>query len=281
MLMDLRQLEYFHHAALLGSFTHAAERLHVTQSALSQGIKLLEVRLKRPLFVRGRKVQLTPDGRRLMEYTGRVLNLIEEMTGEWDPRSARLRGTVRAAVLYSALTHVLPPVIARFAAAHPEVDFDFVRADPQTAEDLVKRGDVSFAVTPSWPRDPALEVRTLANHPFVLARAARSKHRTIAKALAHGPLILLGSWQEEVLRNQTGFFDRHRASRIQYATNCVVVARQLVAADVGPGVIPRYAVGPDLKVIEDVPKHALSLHLVRRRDRIRSPVAEAFMLALC
>ena len=64
--MDLKQLDYFVHVAELGSFSRAATRLAVAQSALSRQVRGLEVELRQPLFERtGRGVTLTEAGRRL------------------------------------------------------------------------------------------------------------------------------------------------------------------------------------------------------------------------
>ena len=71
--MDLRQLEILRAIAESGSFTAAGARLHVSQSAISRQILLLEEEFKEPLFIRfGRRIQITPIGETLLQLSHRV-----------------------------------------------------------------------------------------------------------------------------------------------------------------------------------------------------------------
>ena len=66
-MMDWDKLRIFHAAAEAGSFTHAADKLHLSQSAVSRQILLLEEELNEQLFLRlGRKIQITPAGTTLL-----------------------------------------------------------------------------------------------------------------------------------------------------------------------------------------------------------------------
>jgi len=72
--VDLRQLEIVKIVADSGSFTAAARQMHVSQSAISRQVLMLEEELEEPLFVRlGRKVRLTPAGEELVALGKRVL----------------------------------------------------------------------------------------------------------------------------------------------------------------------------------------------------------------
>ena len=76
--MDLKQLEYFVHAAEFGSFTHASRFLSVAQPALSRQVRALEVELRQPLFERnGRGVTLTEAGTRLLDHSRSLLQRVE------------------------------------------------------------------------------------------------------------------------------------------------------------------------------------------------------------
>ena len=87
--MDLRQLEILRAIAESGSFTAAGARLHVSQSAISRQILLLEEEFKEPLFIRfGRRIQITPTGETLLQLSHRVFADIRDTSGE-HPRSRR------------------------------------------------------------------------------------------------------------------------------------------------------------------------------------------------
>ena len=77
--MDLRQLDMLRAIAETGSFTGAGEKLHVSQSAISRQIKLLEEELNEPLFSRsGRRVVITPAGETLLQLSHRVFADVNE-----------------------------------------------------------------------------------------------------------------------------------------------------------------------------------------------------------
>ena len=93
--MDLKQLEYFVQVAELGSYTRAANRLAVAQSALSRQVRALEVELRQPLFERtGRGVTLTEAGRRLLDHGRGILAQVErarqDIEHQRDAASGRL-----------------------------------------------------------------------------------------------------------------------------------------------------------------------------------------------
>jgi len=80
--LNFRHLFYFWHVAKKGSLTHAAEQIHISQSALSTQIKQLENRLGRPLFDRrGRHLELTATGQQVFAYAENIFGLGEQMLG--------------------------------------------------------------------------------------------------------------------------------------------------------------------------------------------------------
>src|SRR5436190_23444418 len=77
--VDLRQLEILRAVAETGSFTSAGQRLHLSQSAVSRQILLLEEELKEQLFLRlGRKVRITPTGTTLLGLSKRLFDYLEQ-----------------------------------------------------------------------------------------------------------------------------------------------------------------------------------------------------------
>src|SRR5579885_1851321 len=80
--MDLHQLRVFHAAVAAGGFTRAGEELHLSQSTVSQHIKLLEDELGCPLFLRvGKRVQVTEAGRVLLSYAERIFRDLKNEIG--------------------------------------------------------------------------------------------------------------------------------------------------------------------------------------------------------
>ncbi|RRN59395.1 LysR family transcriptional regulator [Pseudoxanthomonas sp. SGNA-20] len=118
--IPLDQVEAFVAAARLGNLTRAAERMHLTVSALSHRMRQLEERLGQQLLARGpRGVELTPEGRRLYEAVGGPLDAIAQALQR---ASARRRGrSMTISLIPSMATAWLVPRLPSFLAAHPDL----------------------------------------------------------------------------------------------------------------------------------------------------------------
>lgn len=150
-MLDLDLLRAFVSVVDAGGFTRAGERVHRTQSTVSQQIKRLEDSAGRPLFLReGRKVRLTEDGERLLGYARRILALSAEAKaalGKPAPVTVRLGIPDDFAIV--ALTRA----VAAFAGAHPEVRLSVRCAvSCDLAADLA-RGELDVAL---YKREPNL-----------------------------------------------------------------------------------------------------------------------------
>jgi DNA-binding transcriptional LysR family regulator len=102
------------------SFTRAASALNLTQSAVSMQIRRLENRVQTELFQRSTThVALTDAGEGLLGYARRILSLGDEAIGKL--KNHGVEGRVRLGVMEDYGTHVVPPLLARFAAGHPSI----------------------------------------------------------------------------------------------------------------------------------------------------------------
>lgn len=118
----LHALQGFATAARTGNLSRAAERMHLTVSALSHQIKALESRLGYPLFVRGsRGITLTDDGRRLLDRIGPHLEAIEAALR---PFAARRDDVLTLSVGPSMASAWLVPRLGGFLAAHPQLELN-------------------------------------------------------------------------------------------------------------------------------------------------------------
>jgi LysR family glycine cleavage system transcriptional activator len=121
-LPPLNWLRTFEVAATTMSFTAAARELGITQSAVSQQVRLLESHLGRPLFHRlPRGLRLTEAGDALLPLLGDAFTQIANGTAEIFGDLARVRLMVRATTSFAALW--LVPRLARFRARHPDIEF--------------------------------------------------------------------------------------------------------------------------------------------------------------
>lgn len=119
-LPPLKSLHYFMVAAQQGSFKAAAEKLNVTQAAISQQIRQLEEHLQLPLFKRsGKDTQLTDQGRKLLPYISRGFDEwvkgIQRISGDPKPKVLRL------STLHSFTSLWLIPRLHEFQKLHPDI----------------------------------------------------------------------------------------------------------------------------------------------------------------
>ena len=121
--MDLRQLAILQAIAETGSFTACGRKLHVSQSAISRQIALLEDELGEPLFLRvGRQVRMTPAAESLVQLGQRVFQDVRDTVGAITDHTRALRGTLRLAGGMTVCLYVLPPLLQHLKKIHPQLD---------------------------------------------------------------------------------------------------------------------------------------------------------------
>ncbi|HEX8423193.1 MAG TPA: LysR family transcriptional regulator [Pyrinomonadaceae bacterium] len=168
--MEMSQLRAFRVVAETLNFTRAAERLHLTQAAISHQIKALETELGEPLFIRlKRGVQLSPAGTIALEYAERILDDAEALREQVSGAERALVGRVRAAAATQAFGHLFAALFESFMRANPQIELSFrttVSTEQTLADVLGGTTDVGFAALPNY--SPALQVRALFEDELVL-----------------------------------------------------------------------------------------------------------------
>jgi DNA-binding transcriptional LysR family regulator len=161
--MDTRQLAAFCAVVERKSFSEAAERLGVTQPAVSQQIRSLEDRVGQQLLDRsGRRVEPTEAGNRLYRSAQRLLalerQLLEEVAGDTE---GPLRGQLAIGASTGPGGTVVPVLLCEFAEANPEITVDLAISDTQTIVDRVARRELELGIVGATPRN-----RSVAYEPF-------------------------------------------------------------------------------------------------------------------
>src|SRR5206468_12272974 len=158
--MELTQLRTLRAVAETLNFTRAAERLGLTQSAVSHQIKSLEAELGEPLFVRAKRgVQLAAGGRVALEHAIRILDDAEALRGRFQGERGTVSGRVRAAAATQAFVHLFAELFETFMRAHPRIELTFrttVSTDQTVADILAGAAEVGFAALPVY--SPSLQV---------------------------------------------------------------------------------------------------------------------------
>jgi DNA-binding transcriptional LysR family regulator len=214
--MDIRQLEYFVSIAEEGTFTRAAQRCHVAQSALSHQVARLETELGTRLFVRtSRSVRLSEAGETLLPHARRVLRDMVDARAALDGLAGIVRGRLRVGMTQTANRALdLITVIGEIHRRYPKVTLATATGPGPDLIDAVQNGhldialaaltsvgpppEVTFsqlidseplvAVVPAnhpLSRRKRVRIADLANYGFVEFRAGTSLRDMVDNAFAH------------------------------------------------------------------------------------------------
>lgn len=194
-MISMRQLRYFVEIIEAGSYTQAAERLFVAQSALSRHIKELESTVEVQLLLRDSKpLKMTPSGQAFYEGAKQILSKVNETVMHSRHADSGARGAMR--ILHSSsvpLGNQLMAPLQAYLRAWPGVEIEFSQAssENQGAEVEAGRADIGLVRLPTHRKFANLQVRELYTEPLMLAVA--TGHR-----LAQQPVVEAGALRDEL-----------------------------------------------------------------------------------
>jgi DNA-binding transcriptional LysR family regulator len=250
--MDLRQLEIIRAIADSGSFTAAGEKLHVSQSAISRQILLLEEELGEPVFHRiGRRIRITPAGESLLQLSHRVFQDLEETVSSISDKRESLRGTLRLVGGMTVCLYVFPALLAEVRRIHPNLDLKMTVGSAERSIAMLRSGagDLGMITLPVEATDlvsvPVLEEEllliTYPTHPL-------AKKKSIAPAdldTQHFVLFETGSVTRRLVES---FFARERLEpEIIMETENVEIIKAMVRYGLGISIIPWQAAAADVR----------------------------------
>lgn len=244
-MLDLDLLRSFVSVVDAGGFTRAGERVHRTQSTVSQQIKRLEDDVGRPLLNRiGKQVTLTEDGERLLSYARRILALAEEARDVLGRPEAE--GAVRLGIPEDFAAYRLTKLLAGFARSRPGLRLD-VRADQSIylRRDL-ERGDLDLALL---KRD-AGEKGGIAVWPERV-HWVTSKTDPVDPQLKSVPLIFFPSGCLYRTRAIHAIETTGRAWHMAYSSSSLSGIQAAVAAGLGLSILPDIAIQPEHRVLTE------------------------------
>jgi len=250
--MVLRQLEILQAIAETGSFTASGRKLHVSQSAISRQIALLEDELGEPLFLRvGRHVRMTPAAEMLVQLAQRVFQDMRDTVGHITDRTHALRGTLRLVGGMTVCLYVFPPLLKHMKRVHPQLDIRLTVATAAHSVEEIRAGrmdaglltlpvDESDLVAVPVLREELLLV-TMPTHPLA------KKRRIAPQDLAGEPFVLFepGSATRKVI---DAFFLTERISpTIVMDTENVEIIKAMVKTGLGIGIVPYQAIAREVR----------------------------------
>ena len=194
--MEIAELKAFVAVAEAGSFSMAANHLHLTQPAVSKRISQLEDSVGCQLFDRiGRQISLTEAGRDLMPRANRILLEMEDVKRALSNLSGEVRGSLKIGTSHHIGLHRLPPILKQFSKAYPNVSLDIQFIDSEMAFELVMQGKLELGIVTLPPEDDmGLNAKPIWTDPLVFMVAQdhplASEKAVNLKQLANYPAIL-------------------------------------------------------------------------------------------
>lgn len=153
-MINLYQLTTFVTVIGEGSMTAAADKLFLTQPAVSQQIRNLEEELGVELLVRGvRQIKATPQGEILYEHARKILQLSQQAEIAIKSIGAELKGEIRIGTLNSLGLHLMSPIVSRLLRHNPELK---IKVDYAKGDDLIKsfkNGSLDILILPEVEKE--------------------------------------------------------------------------------------------------------------------------------
>ncbi len=285
--MTLTQLRIFLTVAEIGHVTRAAERLGLTQSAVSAAIAALENQYEVKLFDRvGRSIRVSEAGelfvseaRAVLDRTAAAERMLRELGG-------LTIGHLEIAASQTIANYWLPRRLATFHEQYPGVLLNLTISNTRDVENAVATGAADIGFVEGTTRAPQLVLDEVDSDQLVMVAATQRHDITTADAgaLKKVPLVVRepGSGTREVLENvalKAGLAWQDLNIVLELPSNEAV--REAVEAGAGATLISRHVIASSLEngtlrtISSDVPLR--SYHMVRHRDRVPSAARRAFV----
>lgn len=194
--MTLQQLAYFVAAASYGSFSAAADALHLAQPSLSEQVRRLEEELGVELFARTtRGLHLTEAGRTLRPEAEAALAAVDRARQSVVEVREVLRGTATLGVFGRPPSDAVARIVSRFREAHPQVRLRLVGLNSADVADAVRDGELEAGLVVLPVDDSALDVRPLVADEILYASTdeRRVRRKMTIERVAEAPLVLYDS----------------------------------------------------------------------------------------
>lgn len=272
--MNFRQLRYFVAVAEELHFARAAARVHISQSPLSQQMKLLESDLGVALFERDRrKVELTPAGEEYLKHAKDILRCADTAAHAARQAARGELGSIRLGYSISALySSVVLNAITEFRRLYPGVEIHFTEPTTRSSIRALLAGEVDAAfvrgpLPPSVAKWKANQVVLLATEPLLVAVPKHHK-------MANLPSISISDLRDEPLlaiSNRMGTALNERLAQVFLNENFephVIMETQefssllgMVRAGVGVAIVPEAVAEPQSAYVDFRPLHAVGAEI--------------------
>lgn len=270
--MDLHYLRIFYEVAKEKSFTKAASKLYINQSAVSIQVKKFEDLLQTKLFDRSsKKIKLTYAGEALYHMADDIFDKVKRAERE----ITRIINIDQSKIVIGASSVIgeplLPRMMKEFTDRHPEIDFEIVISGKEQLLKNLKEGILDIVIIDSEHiTDPNLESLMVETVPYVLV--GRKEYSSMEK-MASDPLIT----RKNVPNNNEAIIELERHYKIAFSKRIPVtgnteIIKSMVREGIGNVILPYYAVKKEvlkgeLKVLEEIDEVEDGYQIVITKDK--------------
>ena len=250
--LDSRHLRLVAEVARTQSVTRAADRLHVTQSAVSHQLREIETRLGTPLFTRaGRRMVPTPAGAHLVQAAARVLSEIERAESAIGQLARNDAGQFRVCTQCHTGYHWLPPLLQAVRQRFPRVEVRIAPEHTDHAIGALLDGKLDLAIINGDPKDPRLRLRPLFQdeHAAIVAPDHPLAKRAFitAEQLSRERLFLYSRSIDDALIVQTLLRPARLEPQDVTLIRLTEALLEMVKAGLGVSVLPTWSIEPAIE----------------------------------
>jgi len=289
--MNLNHLAIFHAVAQTGSMTLGAERLDISQPAVSKQVQELESALGVHLFDRiGRRVHLTQAGEVLAEYARRLFALAQEAEAAMADVRDGGRGRLVVGASTTIGTYLLPSVVAAFCRQHPGVELLVEIENTEHVHRRLAGLELDVGLTEGFVEEEELDGEVFHRDELVVIAAPghrlAGKARLPLSAVQKEPFILREPGSGTRAVEERALARLKLPVRVAMALGSTEAIKRVVAEGMGLSIVSRLAVFAECAAgtLAVLPVAGLRierpLHLVRRKGRRDGPALQAFCAVL-
>ena len=287
MNITLRQIQAFLAVSELGSFTQAADRMHLSQSAVSVLVGELERGLKLKLLDRTtRRVEATEAGRQFGAQAAKIVSDLDHAVRHAHGLSERLHGRLTVFAPPLLAVALLPSAIAAHRSLYPGIAVGVVDGGTEQLVSQVRAGEVDFGIGTLAGEEDDLERHAVAADRLMLfcpKRHALARQRQVPWRAIEGERLITLTWQSGLRRL---IEDTARGAGVsvqaEYEVAQITTALAMVDAGLGVAVLPsiacalRFYPGSTARPLM-APLVERPIHVVHRQGRALSPAAQSFV----
>lgn len=284
--MDIQNIRAFLMVSETRSFSRAAEKLFITQPAISKRISTLEYSLDCQLFDRlGKNIQLTQAGEALIPSYQRILAEIEESKRIISTLRTQVSGHLKFGTSHHIGLHRLPPILKQYTNQYPQVELDIRFMDSEQAAALILKGDIELALI-TLPDDIENQLSTIpiwTDTMYCMVAKdhvlAKQKDVTIKQLSEHGVLLQAQSTHTRDIIDQA--LKLNTNIKVIMESNYLETIKAMIQNGLGWGVLPESMIDDSLHSLKiKGVKMERHLGVLRHASRTLSSSANALLESL-